>query len=123
MLYDAINTVKIELKKGKNEIKNLRYSKYIFAYFSKLKALGYIKKLKINNDKKFKSIEILLGPKLLDIKYNKIEKSIKLADIVAQMSVLDRGIGHLLISTSKGILSGEQALKNKIGGINLGYVY
>ena len=66
---------------------------------------------------------MLLGPKLLDIKYNKIEKSIKLAEIKGQMSILDRGIGHLLISTSKGILSGEEALKIRIGGINLGYVY
>ena len=123
MLYDVINSVKINIKKGKKNIKNLRHSKYIVSYFKKLKNLGYISDLTVKQCGKNKSIDMVLSDNLVGIEYNKVSQSIKLAEIKNKINFLDRQIGHILISTNCGILTGEQAIEQQLGGLNLGYVY
>ena len=124
MLHETVNSIRIALAKGQRVIEQLRVSKYGLAYLAKLAQLGYVSKLEVfTNSRQFKRARVQFTPLLVDIKYHRVQKFIKRSQINARLKHLDRGRGHLIISTSQGILSGMQALEKGLGGVNLGYVY
>ena len=124
MLHDIVNSIRIALSKGQKSVNGLRVSKYALAYLKKLANLGYVSKLEVfSNFKNFKRVKLEFSDSLLDIKYHRVQRFIKHSQIPIQLRYLDRGKGHLIISTNQGIMSGVQALKKQLGGVNLGFVY
>ena len=119
----------IRIKNGymaKIENVDCPYSKYREAVLVKLKQLEYIDTFDISGDKQKKihvklryedgvraltDIKLFSTPgKRMYIQYRKIKR-------------VKGGMGHALLSSSKGIITGDQARKERIGGELLFYIW
>ena len=121
MLYAVINKIKLMISKNVNEVGNLPHSKNTLAYLTKLKDLGYIESINVTS-RKFKKIDVVLTPKLLDIKYVMRETYVSAKSALTLSKRLDKGQGYQIISTSQGYMTGQEAYEKNTGGRYIGYV-
>jgi len=122
IVADALSIMKNAKKAKKDKVKISRISGLLIQVLKIMKQKEAINNYKI--DSKGKIIEINLG--------NFVEcKSIK-PRFTAKISELDRyirrylparGIGTVIISTNKGLLTHEEALEENIGGCLIAYFY
>ncbi len=124
-LANVLSHILIEDKKGKRQITVRPSSKVIKSVLNILKQSGYLGETKEIDDGKGKMIEVnLLGrinkagaikprfkSKVTD--YKKFEKRYLPAF----------GFGVLIVSTSKGMMTQEEAIKHNLGGKLIAYVY
>ncbi len=94
----------------------LPHSKNKTDILEQLKAKGFIKSFQVNGDLK-KDIEITLNPEKTDIELKRVSKPgqriyIKSKDI----KKVRGGIGIAILSTPKGVMTGEEAKKQNLGG-------
>lgn len=124
MVTDPVADLIIQLKNagavGKREV-SLPFSNLKLAIAEKLKEAGYIASAEKKGKKVKKTLEITL-------KYNEAgEHAIhnvkriskpgrRMYRTVAEITPVHYGSGALIISTPKGILTGAQARKEKVGG-------
>ncbi len=84
-----------------------------------IKSRKFIKDFKVQKDKdnKFDEIKITLNPEITDITLRRISRPSQRIYISAdEIKKVRGGLGVAIISTSKGIITGEEAKKLNIGG-------
>ena len=118
---DAINQIMNMKRAGKTELEISRYSKLLINVLDVAKKNGY---LDYTLDEKNRKLTINI------IKLNKCQSikprfNVKVEDIekYVRRFLPARGFGILIISTSAGLLTQEQAYEKNIGGSLIAYFY
>ncbi len=123
MVNDSIGDFIIQLKNASNaglEFVSVPYSEFKFQVAEKLREKGYIKSVSKRGKKIKKSIYIEIQyidkkPKIKEV--SRISKpSRRVYKKTFEIYPIKYGKGALLLSTPKGVLTGEEARKNKVGG-------
>ena len=119
---DALNMMKNAKKAGKEVIEVKMISNLLIEVLKIMKQKNAIKKYKI--DPKDKSVEITLGeiseckaikPRFT-VEKNEIEK-------YERRYLPARGLGTMIVSTNKGLMTHEEAEEEGIGGCLIAYFY
>lgn len=109
----------------KNTI-NIFFSKIKFFIVKVLKEEGYIQDFKICQIKKIKKIELTLKyfkgyPVIKSIK--RVSKpGLRIYKVSNKLPIIMNGLGTAIISTSKGVMTDNEARKIKIGGEVICYI-
>ena len=122
IVADALNMMKNAKKAGKETIEIKKISNLLIEILKIMKQKNAIKKYKI--DPKDKSIEITLG----DIsECNAIKPRFTVGkdeiDKYVRRYLPARGIGEMIISTNKGLMTHKEAVEEGIGGSLIAYFY
>ena len=122
VVADALNMIKNAKKAGKEIIGIKRISTLLIEILKIMKQKNAIKKYKINP--KNKKVEITLG-EISECKAIKPRFTVKKDQIekYQRRYLPARGIGTMIISTSKGLMTHEEALEENIGGCLIAYFY
>jgi small subunit ribosomal protein S8 len=122
IVADALNMMKNAKKARKETVKVKRISNILIEILKIMKQKGAIKKYKINVEEK--SIDITLG-NFYECKAIKPRFSVKKDEIgkYQRRYLPSRNLGVVIVSTNKGLLTHEEAQKEKIGGSLLAYFY
>ena len=121
-IADALNMIRNAKKARKNTIKVKRISNLLIDILKIMKDKKAIKKYKINA--KDQSIEVTLD-EVVDCRAIKPRFTVKVDQIekYRRRYLPARNIGTVLVSTSKGIMTHDQAQEAKIGGCLIAYFY
>lgn len=122
VVADALNVLKNAKKAGKENVSINKISKMLIEIFKIMKDKGAIKKYKI--DSKDKSVEVTLGDFIecraikprLTVKKDSIEK-------YRRRFLPSRLMGTVIITTSKGLMTHEEAVENGAGGSLVAFFY
>ena len=122
IIADAMNMIKNAQKAKKKIIIVNRISNLLIEVLKIMKYKGAIKGYKINS--KEKNMEITLG-NITDCKAIKPRYSVKKTQIEKYMRryLPARGIGTMIVSTNKGLITHEEAIEKDIGGCLVAYFY
>lgn len=124
MVNDSVSNLIIKIKNAgiaKQSVITFPYSKFVESILNILQKEGYIKSFVKKGKKVIKSVDIELAyeengtPKIQEAeRISKLSKRIyKGAD---EIRPIRSGYGLLVLSTSKGVMSGYEAKKQKVGG-------
>lgn len=119
---DALNMIK-NAKKAKKEIVKIKtISNLLIEVLKIMKQKEAIKKYKI--DPKEKSAEITIGD-IVECKAIKPRFTVEKEEIdkYIRRYLPARGIGELIISTDKGLMTHEEAIEEGIGGCLIAFFY
>ncbi|MEK6807767.1 MAG: 30S ribosomal protein S8 [Nanoarchaeota archaeon] len=124
-LARALSAMNHAEAKGKPELLIAPASKVISAVLEILKAEGYIHAFEVIDNKKGGQIKVLLAGKINKIGSIKPRYSISKSgyETFEQSYLPAKGFGRLIVSTSKGYMTHENAKQKKLGGVLLAYVY
>ena len=125
VLADALKTIYNAEKRGKRQVVLRPSSKVIVKFLQAMQQHGYIGEFEIIDDHRSNKIVVELVGRLnkcgvisprFDVEYGEIEKWV--------VNLLpSRQFGHILISTTYGIMTHEEARRKKTGGKILGFFY
>ncbi len=119
---DALNMIKNAKKARKEEINVTRISNLLIEILKIMKQKNAIKKYKI--DPKEKSVEITLGEisecKAIKPRFTVQKETI---DKYKRRYLPARGMGTIIVSTNKGLMTHEEAEEEGIGGSLIAYFY
>ncbi len=123
IVADALNQMMNAKKVGKNEVEIKLISKVLVRLLEMMKSGGYID-FKLSGDEKKPSV-IVKFFKLNECKAIKPRYYVEVKDIEKYLRryLPSRNFGVLVISTSKGLVSDEEAQKDKLGGSLIAYFY
>ncbi len=122
IVADALNMMKNAKKARKDKIKVSRISNLLIEILKIMKEEGVIKKYKINPQEKNLEISLDNLTECCSIKprftvsKDQIEK-------YKRRYLPARGIGTIIISTNKGLMTHKEAEKENIGGCLIAYFY
>jgi small subunit ribosomal protein S8 len=119
---DALNMMKNAKKAGKETINIKKISNLLIEILKIMKQKDAIKKYKI--DPKEKSVEITLGD-ISNCNAIKPRFTVGKEDIdkYVRRYLPARGIGEMIVSTNKGLMTHEEAIEEGIGGSLIAYFY
>lgn len=119
---DALNMIKNAKKARKESIEVKRISNLLIEILKIMKQKNAIKKYKINP--KDKSVEITLG-EISECKAIKPRFTVQKDEIrkYERRYLPGRGIGTMIISTNKGLMTHEEVLEEGTGGCLIAYFY
>ncbi len=119
---DALNMIKNAKKARKESVVVMRMSNLLIEILKIMKQKNAIKKYKINP--KEKSVEINIG-EISECKAVKPRFTVQKDEIekYKRRYLPARGIGELIISTNKGLMTHEEAEEEGIGGSLIAYFY
>jgi small subunit ribosomal protein S8 len=122
VVADALNMMKNAKKAGKETIEIKKISNLLIEILKIMKQKNAIKKYKI--DPKEKSVEITLGD-ISECNAIKPRFTVGKEDIdkYVRRYLPARGIGEMIISTNKGLMTHEEAVEEGIGGSLIAYFY
>ncbi len=122
IISDALNMIRNAKKVGKENIEVKNISNLLIEILKIMKQKEAIKKYKINP--KEKSVEITLG-EVSECKAVKPRFTVQKDEIekYQRRYLPARGIGELIISTNKGLMTHEEAIQEGIGGSLIAYFY
>ena len=122
IVADALNMIRNVKKAKKTEVKIKRISNLLIEVLKIMKQEGVVKKYKINS--KNKTIEVTIGD-LTDCKAVKPRFTVDKTQIekYRRRYLPARNLGIVIISTNKGLMTHEEAQKEKIGGCLIAYFY
>ena len=116
---DLITRIRNAIAVGKTEIR-VPTSKLKFAVAEKLQKINYIEKAELEKAEPREILHIVINNEGENAHINEIAKVSKpgrrVYASVEEIPRVKSGRGTVLISTSKGIMTGQEALKNKLGG-------
>ncbi|KAL7567151.1 hypothetical protein ACA910_009476 [Epithemia clementina (nom. ined.)] len=125
VLADCLKTISNAEKRGRRQVLIRPSSKVIVKFLLKMQEHGYIGEFEIVDDHRASKIVIDLTGRLnkcgvisprFDVLHDEIEKWV--------VNLLpSRQFGHILISTTYGIMTHEEARRKKTGGKILGFFY
>eukprot|EP00934_Nitzschia_sp_Nitz4_P005565 Nitzschia sp. Nitz4//scaffold19_size178191//105875//106551//NITZ4_001986-RA/size178191-processed-gene-0.70-mRNA-1//-1//CDS//3329540708//5555//frame0 len=125
VLADCLKTISNAEKRGRRQVLIRPSSKVVVKFLRCMQQHGYIGEFEIIDDHRSQKIVIELTGRLnkcgvisprFDVEYGEIEKWI--------VNLLpSRQFGHLIISTTYGIMTHEEARRKKTGGKILGFFY
>ena len=119
---DALNMIKNAKKARKEVVEVMKMSNLLIEVLKIMKQKNAIKKYKINP--KEKSVEITLG-EISECKAIKPRFTVQKDQIekYKRRYLPARGIGTMIISTNKGLITHEEAEEEGIGGSLIAYFY
>jgi small subunit ribosomal protein S8 len=122
VVADALNMMRNAKKANKEDIVVTRISNVLIEVLKIMKQKGAIKKYKINT--KEKSVEISLGD-LTDCKAIKPRFTVLKTEIdkYTRRYLPARGVGTMIVSTNKGLMTHEEAEQEGTGGCLIAYFY
>ena len=122
ILADALNVIRNAKKARKESVRIRRISKLLIEVLKIMKQRDGVKKYKIDTKGKF--VEVTLG-EFLECKAVKPRFSVKRDQIekYRRRYLPARKVGTLIISTSKGLMTHEEAVEKRIGGSLIAYFY
>ncbi|MBU2612729.1 MAG: 30S ribosomal protein S8 [Nanoarchaeota archaeon] len=122
IVADALNMMKNAKKAGNENVKIKIISNLLIEVLKIMKQEGAVKKYKINP--KDKSIEVALGD-FTECKSIKPRFSCDKTQIekYRRRYLPSRNLGVVIISTNKGLMTHEEAEKEKTGGSLIAYFY
>ena len=116
---DLITRIRNAIAVGKTEIR-VPTSKLKFAVAEKLQKINYIEKAELEKAEPREILHIVINNEGENARINEITKVAqpgrRVYASVEEIPRVKSGRGTVLISTSKGIMTGQEALKNKLGG-------
>ena len=116
---DLITRIRNAIAVGKTEIR-VPTSNLKFAVAEKLQKINYIEKAELEKAEPREILHIVINNEGENARINEITKVSKpgrrVYASVEEIPRVKSGRGTVLISTSKGIMTGQEALKNKLGG-------
>jgi len=123
-LADALNTIKTHETVGQN-VCTVKYTKLVGQILSVLKEHNYLKEYKHIDDGRGGLYEVTLDGRINDCGVIKPRMPVKKQDWAQkeQQFIPGYGVGLLIVSTPKGIMTNSEAEKEQIGGRLLAYVY
>ncbi len=124
ILADALNTIKTHEIAGKKEC-TIKASKFIGNILAILKERDYIKDFELIEDGKGNKYKVLLLGKINDTGVIKPRFPVKKDELTKyeQLYLPAYNVGLIIISTSQGLLTNDEAQKKGIGGRLIAYVY
>ena len=119
---DALNMIKNAKRARKENVEVMKVSNLLIEILKIMKQKNAIKKYKINP--KEKSIEITIG-EVSECKAIKPRFTVKKDQIekYKRRYLPSRGIGTIIVSTNKGLMTHEEAVEKGTGGILISYFY
>lgn len=118
-IADFITRIRNAVKVGKNEIL-VPTSKLKAQVVEVLVKNGYIAGFEITNDKPRGMLKVTINEAGTNAKINEISKVSKPGRRVYagadELPVIKSGRGMIIVSTSKGLMTGREAKKNRLGG-------
>ena len=116
---DLLTRIRNAIAIGKNEVR-VPTSKLKFAVADKLQKTNYLEKVEIEDAKPRGILHIVINNEGENARINEIEKvstpGRRIYAGVSEIPKVKSGRGTVLVSTSKGIMTGQEAVKNKLGG-------
>ncbi len=116
---DLITRIRNAIAVGKTEIR-VPTSKLKFAVAEKLQKIHYLEKVEIEEAEPRSILHIIINNEDENARINEITKVSKpgrrIYAGVNEIPKVKSGRGTVLVSTSKGIMTGQEAVKNKLGG-------
>lgn len=116
---DLITRIRNAIAVGKNEIR-VPTSKLKLAVAEKLQKIHYLEKVEIEEAQPRNILHIIINKAGENAAINEISKvstpGRRIYAGVSEIPKVKSGRGTVLVSTSKGIMTGQEAVKNKLGG-------
>ena len=116
---DLLTRIRNAIAVGKNEVR-VPTSKLKFAIADKLQKINYLEKVEIEEANPRGILHIVINNEGENAKINEISKvstpGRRIYAGVNDIPKIKSGRGTVLVSTSKGIMTGQEAVKNKLGG-------
>ena len=116
---DMLTRIRNAIAVGKTEIR-VPTSKLKFAVADKLQKINYLEKVEIEEAQPRGILHIVINKDGEVARINEISKvstpGRRIYAGVSEIPKVKSGRGTVLISTSKGIMTGQEAVKNKLGG-------
>ena len=116
---DLITRIRNAIAVGKTEIR-VPTSKLKFAVASKLQKTNYIDTAELEKAEPRDILHIVINKEGENARINEISKvstpGRRIYAGVDEIPKVKSGRGTVLVSTSKGIMTGQEAVKNKLGG-------
>ncbi len=124
-LADALNAIKNAERVGKREIVVYPASKLLLNVLEILRNHGYINSYEFIDDGREGLVKVSLAGKIVDTGAIKPRFPVKKDEWTKweQRFLPARGIGMLIVSTPKGLMTNEDAKREGIGGRLIAYVY
>ena len=122
IVADALNMIRNVKRARKAEVKIKRISNLLIEILKIMKQEGAVKKYKINS--KEKTIEVTIGD-LTDCRAIKPRFTVDKTQIekYRRRYLPARNLGIMIVSTNKGLMTHEEAQKEKTGGCLIAYFY
>ena len=118
-IADLITRIRNAVKVGKNEIL-VPTSKLKAQVVEVLVKNGYVAGFEITNDKPRGILKVTINEAGTNAKINEISKVSKpgrrVYSAADDLPVVKSGRGMIIVSTSKGLMTGKEAKKNRLGG-------
>jgi len=119
IVADALNQIMNIKKAGKTEVRIKKYSKFLLNLLDLMKKLDYLD-YKVEGRELEVEIKKMNECKVIKPRYNvsvdRIKKYIR-------RFLPAKDFGFIIISTSKGLLTHEEALEKDIGGSLIAYIF
>ena len=116
---DLITRIRNAIMVGKTEIR-VPTSKLKYAVAEKLQKIHYLEKVEVEEAQPRGTLHIVINNEGENARINEISKVSKPGRRIYaganEIPKVKSGRGTVLISTSKGIMTGQEAVKNKLGG-------
>ena len=116
---DMLTRIRNAIAVGKTEIR-VPTSKLKFAVADKLQKINYLEKVEIEEAQPRGILHVVINKEGEAARINEISKvstpGRRIYTGVSEIPKVKSGRGTVLISTSKGIMTGQEAVKNKLGG-------
>ena len=116
---DMLTRIRNAIAVGKTEIR-VPTSKLKFAVADKLQKINYLEKVEIEESQPRGILHIVINKDGENARISEIDKvstpGRRIYAGVSEIPKVKSGRGTVLISTSKGIMTGQEAVKNKLGG-------
>ncbi|MDO4219975.1 MAG: 30S ribosomal protein S8 [Candidatus Saccharibacteria bacterium] len=116
---DLLTRIRNAIAVGKNEVR-VPTSKLKFAVADKLQKINYLEKVEVEDAKPRGILHIVINNEGEATRINEIDKvstpGRRVYAGVNEIPKVKSGRGTVLVSTSKGIMTGQEAVKNKLGG-------
>ncbi len=116
---DLITRIRNAIAVGKTEVR-VPTSKLKFAIAEKLQKTNYIEKVELEKAEPRNILHVVINKEGENARINEISKvstpGRRIYAGVSEIPKVKSGRGTVLVSTSKGIMTGQEAVKNKLGG-------
>ena len=116
---DLITRIRNAIAVGKTEVR-VPTSKLKFAIAEKLQKTNYIEKVELEKAEPRSILHVIINKDGENARINEISKvstpGRRVYAGVTEIPKVKSGRGTVLVSTSKGIMTGQEAVKNKLGG-------
>ena len=116
---DLITRIRNAIAVGKTEIR-VPTSKLKYAVADKLQKTNYIDSVELEKAEPRDILHVIINKEGENARINEISKistpGRRIYAGVAEIPKVKSGRGTVLVSTSKGIMTGQEAVKNKLGG-------